>query len=159
MMLIDLAVAKAHLNVTVDLDDADITLKLEAAEQFAILHLNRYVYADHAALTAALDAVPTTLAAASAAYLAATAAAASIETDIDRDMAIFGATETYTRAQIDARMTYQGIVATSNIKAAILLILGSLYANRENEVVGATVFALPLGAHALLQPYRVGMGI
>jgi hypothetical protein len=158
-MMIDLAVAKAHLNVAVDLDDDDIALKLEAAEQFAIQHINRYVYADHAALTAALDAAPVTLAAASAAYLAATAAAASIENEVDRDMAIFGAAEAYTRAQTDARMTYQGIVVTSNIKAAVLLILGSLYANRENEVVGATVFALPLGAHALLQPYRVGMGI
>lgn len=158
-MLIDLATAKAHLNVTVAQDDADITLKLEAAEQSAILHINRYVYADHTALTAATDAVPATLATASAAYLAATAAAASMASGVDKDMALLGAAEAYTRAQTDARMTYQGIVVTSTIKAAILLICGSLYANRENDVVGASVAQLPTGAFSLLQPYRVGMGI
>lgn len=158
-MLIDLDTAKAHLNVTVDLEDADITLKLEAAEQSALEFIGRNVYADMDALTAAQDAAPVTLAAASAAYLAATAAAASIVNGVDRDMALFGAVEAYTQAQTAARRTYQGIVVTSAIKAAILLILGSLYANRENEVVGAPVAALPMGAYALLQPYRVGMGI
>lgn len=158
-MLIDLAVAKAHLNVTVADDDADITLKLEAAEQSAIEFIGRNVYADHAALTAAQDAVPVTLAAASAAYLTATAAAASILNEVDRDMALFGAAQAYTQAQTAARRTYQGIVVTSNIKAAILLICGHLYANREDVAVGVSVAALPMGAHALLQPYRVGMGI
>jgi fructose-specific component phosphotransferase system IIB-like protein len=158
-MLIDLAVAKAHLNVTVDLDDADITLKLEAAEQSAIEFIGRNVYADHDALTAAQDDVLVTLAAASAAYLTATAAAASIANGVDKDMALLGATEAYTQAQTAARRTYQGIVVSSNIKAAILLICGHLYANREDVVVSTHVAALPMGAHSLLQPYRVGMGI
>jgi len=40
------------------------------------------------------------------------------------------------------------------IKAAILLIIGHLYANRENVVVGRTPAELPQGAEYLLNPYK-----
>lgn len=40
------------------------------------------------------------------------------------------------------------------IKAAILLTLGTLYANREDTVVGTIVAELPLSAQALLAPLR-----
>lgn len=45
------------------------------------------------------------------------------------------------------------------IQAACLLILGNLYANREDIVVGVTAVELPMGSRALLAPYRVGMGV
>ncbi|SDV49816.1 head-tail connector protein [Chitinasiproducens palmae] len=51
------------------------------------------------------------------------------------------------------------IIVNNAIRAAILLILGKLYANREDVVVGATVSQLPDGAEHLLQPYRVGLGV
>ncbi|MDQ7970750.1 MAG: head-tail connector protein [Oxalicibacterium faecigallinarum] len=51
------------------------------------------------------------------------------------------------------------MVVTKSIQAAILLILGDLYANREDTVVGTIVASLPRGAQALLQPYRVQMGV
>ncbi|MCY0385652.1 head-tail connector protein [Robbsia sp. Bb-Pol-6] len=51
------------------------------------------------------------------------------------------------------------IVVNDAIRAAILLILGRLYANREDTVVGATVFDLPTGSKQLLYPYRVGLGV
>lgn len=41
------------------------------------------------------------------------------------------------------------------IKAAILLMLGTLYQNRETVVIGQTVIQLPWAAEALLGPYRV----
>ena len=47
----------------------------------------------------------------------------------------------------------------ASVQAAILLITGSLYALREDTVTGVNVQSLPMGAHALMQPYRVGLGI
>lgn len=52
-----------------------------------------------------------------------------------------------------------GITLNASVEAAVLLICGTLYANRENEVVGMSVAQLSMGALALLQPYRTGLGI
>lgn len=46
-----------------------------------------------------------------------------------------------------------------DIKAAILLTLGSLYANRERVVVGTISSELPWGAEQLLRPHRVALGM
>jgi hypothetical protein len=51
------------------------------------------------------------------------------------------------------------IVITKSITAACLLILGNLYANREDTVVGVSVAELPQGSRSLLSPYRVGLGV
>jgi hypothetical protein len=53
------------------------------------------------------------------------------------------------------RQVFDGIVVNDQIKAAVLLTVGHLYANREDVVVGASVSALPHGADCLLQPYKV----
>lgn len=45
------------------------------------------------------------------------------------------------------------VVFSPAIEIGILLILGDLYANRENTAVG-TVAELPMGARFHLQPYR-----
>ena len=52
-----------------------------------------------------------------------------------------------------------GIVINPAIQAALLLIVGKLYACREDAVVGVSVTQLPNGAEYLLQPYRIGMGV
>lgn len=52
--LVTLDAAKAHLRVTHAFDDADITLKLRAAEKMAVRYLDRPVYPDQDALDAAL---------------------------------------------------------------------------------------------------------
>lgn len=52
-----------------------------------------------------------------------------------------------------------GIAINFAITAAILLICGSLYANREDAVIGVSVAELPGGSKMLLQPYRIGMGV
>lgn len=44
-----------------------------------------------------------------------------------------------------------------SIRAAILLVLGHLYANRE-ETTEASLMTLPLGVKVLLDPYRVRLG-
>ena len=52
-----------------------------------------------------------------------------------------------------------GIVINPAIQAALLLIVGHLYANREDMVVGVSATQLPSGAEYLLQPSRIGMGV
>lgn len=47
----------------------------------------------------------------------------------------------------------------ADIKAAILLTVGSLYANREDVVVGQTTASLPLTSEYLLRPYRIHTGM
>lgn len=51
------------------------------------------------------------------------------------------------------------MVAIDAIRAAVLLILGMLYENREDVVIGVSAENLPRGSRALLQPYRVQMGV
>ena len=51
------------------------------------------------------------------------------------------------------------MVIEPSMVAACLLILGSLYANREDVVVGASATDLTLGSRALLSPYRVQLGV
>jgi uncharacterized phiE125 gp8 family phage protein len=49
-----------------------------------------------------------------------------------------------------------------SIKAAMLLIIGNLYENRQQDVLGNTrisLNSLPMGVYALLQPYRLGLGM
>ena len=111
-MLITPEQALAHLRATAD--DADmILIYTEAAEQSAVAFLNRQVYADAAALDAAV--------------LAGTAGTSPM-------------------------------VINAALKAAMLLTLGHLYANREDVVIDTTSSELPHGSRALLASYRQGMG-
>jgi len=51
------------------------------------------------------------------------------------------------------------MVSNKQISAACLLILGHLYANREDVVIGTIATELPKGSVALLTPHRIGWGI
>ena len=51
------------------------------------------------------------------------------------------------------------IVLNAAIQAALLLIVGHLYANREDVLAGVSVAQLPNGSQYLMQPYRSGMGV
>ena len=50
------------------------------------------------------------------------------------------------------------LVVTDAVLAAILLILGHLYMNREDVIIGVTPMELPMNSRYLLAPYRAGMG-
>lgn len=52
-----------------------------------------------------------------------------------------------------------GIVVNDAIRAAILLTIGHLYANRESVVTGTIATELPMTTRYLLDPYRAGMGV
>lgn len=99
--------------------------------------------------------------------------------DPDADAAMVGL---YLGAAIDAAQEYLGrkvyadqaeldaavaagtagelpMVATFSVKAAVLLICGHLFANREDVVVGAQSFAIPNGSRDLLRPHRKVQGL
>jgi uncharacterized phiE125 gp8 family phage protein len=45
------------------------------------------------------------------------------------------------------------------VKAAMLLLIGSLYEHRETIVIGQTAVQIPWGAEQLLRPFRVQLGM
>jgi len=51
------------------------------------------------------------------------------------------------------------VLINPSIRAACLLILGNLFENREDTVVGTISSELPFGSRSLLTPYRIGLGV
>lgn len=43
----------------------------------------------------------------------------------------------------------------ASIRAAMLLMIGHLYENREESIAGVSITAIPMGAEALLSPFRL----
>ena len=155
MSFVQLAEAKLHLRVDGTDEDALIGLYINAAEQAAVKAMDRGVYADNTALQTAMAAAPAALTAATAAKEAAVTAAEAM-TDADEKAAALKAAENaYMRALVAYRQVFDGIVVNDQIKAAVLLTVGHLYANREDVVVGVSVTALPAGVDCLLQPFKV----
>lgn len=68
-------------------------------------------------------------------------------------------TDTLAAAVLDGTAGEDPILLNASIKAACLLILGHLFANREDVAVGVSVAELPMGSRALLMPYRIKMGV
>jgi hypothetical protein len=61
-------------------------------------------------------------------------------------------------AEANGNVGQHPMVITDAVIAAMLLILGHLYMNREDVLVGITPAELPMNSRYLLAPYRVGMG-
>jgi len=155
MTFVTLPEAKLHLRVDSIDEDALIGLYINAAEQSAVSLLDRGVYADGTALGVAKAAAPAELTAATATYTAAIAAAQALTDATEQAAATQAAEYAYLRAQVAYRQAMDGVVVNDQIKAAVLLTVGSLYAQREDVVVGASVATLPNGADYLLQPFKV----
>lgn len=147
MSLISLDRAKLHLRVDMDDEDALITGQLVAAERLSMVWIRRNVYADQAALDAAVLAVPAALSAATDTHEAALALANELPNDIERTAAIVAAQEAYEDAQGDAKRTRRGVVVDDLFTSAALLTLGALYENRE-------LLDPPPVAQLLLDPLR-----
>ena len=148
MPFITLETAKQHLRIDGADSDADLTLKIAAAERSATEYLQCNVYADDAALAAAIAAVPATLAAAKAAYDAAYLVAVAI---VDADLSLIEQSQAlavYMRAVYSATRTRQGIVINDLVIAAMLLIVGWLFEVREDGT------ELPRAAQDLLSTFR-----
>jgi len=77
------------------------------------------------------------------------------------DRKIYATTEDMAAAVLAGTAGDDPIVINDAVRAAILLILGKLYAYREDVVVGtsSSVMELPAGSKQLLFPYRAGLGV
>ena len=71
---------------------------------------------------------------------------------------VYADADALAEAVLDGSAGCDPMVVNDAIKAAILLLTGHLYRNRE-AVTGESVNELPLGVHALLWPHRVGLGV
>lgn len=155
MSFVTTSEAKLHLRVDSADEDSLIGVYITAAEQMAIALLDRGVYADGTALGVAKAAAPGELDTAIAAYESAIAAAEALADETAVAAAIQTAGNGLSRAKVAHRQAMDGMVVNEAIKAAVLLIVGSLYAQREDVVVGVSVAQLPNGAEWLLAPYKV----
>ncbi len=158
MSVISIQTAMQHL--LAEQEDRELVQNLlDAAEESAAQYMQRRIYADQAALDAAVALVPAAISSTRIRYEQALAAAQVIEDLDDRN----GARERAAKALADSRsalaMEASGIVTNKAIQAACLLILGHLFANREDVATGVTVAELPMGSRHLLQPYRTGLGV
>lgn len=148
MSIVTLAEAKLHLRITGGDEDTLIQAQLNAAEQLAASWIGRTLFADQSALNTGRAAVPGQLSAATTAYIAAVDAAALLEDATEAGIALEAAEQDYQKAQTSARMAHAGVVINDLIKAAVLLTVGALYADRE-------LAEPPRAAQHLLQPHKL----
>lgn len=129
MSIVSIETAIHHLRADAD-DVLDIQHKLDAAIEIAEQHIGRRIYADKVA-----------------------AKEARTQALIDLALEPVDASDCY-----ELTMQSRAIATNPAIEISVLLILGTLYAHREDVVVGASVAELPIAATHRLQPYRV-MGV
>jgi hypothetical protein len=157
MSVIPIQDALDHQRIDSEDGIADAQRKLDAAEDAAMQFLNRNFYATDAALAQAQALILQRHDAAVATRDAAFDVAHSVA-DADYKQLLMNAAESVfcqTKAQIG--QTILGIVINPSIHAAVMLTFGHLFENRED--VGASMVELPKGAHHLLWPYRVDLGV
>lgn len=147
--------ARNHCRLDPDYPVEQLTPYIDAAEKYVVAHLNRAVFADQATLTAAQDAMATAMGSAHDAYVSAVDAANLVTNPAQRQAMLDLAEKRFDDAQLSSARVMNGIVVDGSIRAAVLLTLGNLFANRETDVVGASVAALPTGVPELLRSYRL----
>jgi hypothetical protein len=148
--MVSLDLAKMHLRADGNDEDALISAYIATALRAAVHYLDRRVFATQEELTAATAAAPEVLSAARVAYEALILAADLIANPQDRSAATRTAEDTYGRAREAYSRTQDGMVCNDSIRSAMLLMIGTSYAQREDVVIGLSVAQLPVGAHALL---------
>lgn len=157
MELVTLEDVRAHCRAEPE-DDALLELYANGAEQAAQEFLNRRVFAAAEDLQAATLAMPVTVATAELAYWAAREAARGMVGEA-RCMAELAADAAWRDVTRVAQETAMGMVVNDDIRAAVLLITGHRYRNREDVITGTIATKMPQGATTILFPYRVGLGV
>jgi len=145
---------RAQCRVDGEYADTELADLLVSAEAAASAYLNCATFDAQAALDAALEALPGQAAAARASYAAALAAADAEPDEQKAQTMRMVAEQRLANANLAGQRVLYGIVADGSILAAVRLILGHLWANREAVVVGDTATEIPMGAVHLLRPYR-----
>ena len=73
---------------------------------------------------------------------------------------VFADAASMATAVLDGTGGINPIVVNDAIRAAILLMLGHLYRTREEvQGSGGASVQVPMGAHSLLWPHRIGLGV
>jgi hypothetical protein len=158
MSVISIELAMKHL--LAEPEDQDLVQELlEAAEDSASRYMQRWFYADQASLDAAVALVPAAISATRIRYEQAVADAQAVENSEDRQGARDRAARAFADARAEVEMQACGITINKSIQSACLLILGHLFANREDVATGVTVAEIPMGSRHLMQPYRTGLGV
>lgn len=154
MPLVTLFQAKDHCHSD-DNDDAAVQRCVNAAEALVARMANRNFYASQDDLDDALAGISASMTAANAAYLAAMDAASGLDT-LDRLWAEDVARKNLRDATTAASMAINGLIVSDDIIAAILLVTGHLYANREEVLAGANAAAvqIPMGAQRIIEAHR-----
>lgn len=158
MGLIDIERAMRH--VLAEPEDQDLVQdKLDAAEEAAMAFLNRRVFSDQAELDAARAGMAASMELARAAHSAAVEAANAVSDQHDRRRLLDHARQALADAHDAVDAAAYGMVLNASITAACLLIVGHLFANREEVVVGVVATELPMASKSLLGPYRTRLAV
>ena len=158
MPVISIETAKTHLRVDDDTGD-DVLLKLESAIDSAEQYLNRKVFESSEALQTERNKVADLIVSAQTGYNQSIASADLISDWEYRNILKDTAKNNKKAAMRNIRMIESGIVINPSIEIGILMILGHLYANREDVVVGLGAAEIPKSSKAFLDPYRVDLGV
>lgn len=150
MSVIPIAEAMLHLRAEPE-DQADIQLKLDAAEEKAMAYLQRRFYGDDGALNEAVKTIEERINSAESKLKAEQSKGSSVLSEY--------ALDNYKLEMQQIRMIAKGMVINDAIKIACLLTLGDLYENREDSVTGTITADIPVSSRHWLIPYRVDMGV
>lgn len=154
MAILTIEQARSHCRVEPDYPADQLEVYMHAAESYVVAHLNRAVFQDESSLQDALEALPLNVGAAYDTYKVSLESAESIENEGQKQAVIRMAKARYRLSEINSERTMNGIVANKTIVAAMLLVLGNLFQNREADVVGASVMELPTGVQRMLASFR-----
>lgn len=147
MSIIPIDVAMQHVYAD-DADQAQVERKLSAAIESAEQYIGRRIYATADELSAARVSAAATLP--EVVQVAIDPTLDEYSAQVMRDM--------NDEVKYELTMQLRGIVINKALEIGILLILGELYANRENTTDKAAN-ELPMGAKFHLQPFRRIMGV
>lgn len=151
MELVTIDTLRMHCRADGD-DDELIERYGNAAEAACATHISRGLFRDQESLTTALQTVPTLLTSAWDTYDDEMEAAEAITDERVRAAAVISATKKRDNAIRKAAMITNGIVATDDIIAAVMLLTKTWYDTGTTVVTGqgAAAVELPFGATAIL---------
>lgn len=144
-MIIPIDIAMQHLYADPD-DQMQVEHKLAAAIEAAEQYMGRRIFADADALISAMETAKQQMVAINTAKMPTDPALAAMQAEINAE------------ALADIKRTLRGVIVNKSIEVGVLLILGDLYANRENSTPSGTYSEMPMGAQWHLGRFRV-MGV
>lgn len=173
--MITLSEAKAHLLVEHDADDSMIHTLISAAIGYVQNHTGRTI--NQATIIEAFDAFSDAMelkntpvqSVVSVKYLD----ASNVEQTLAKSVYRLDTRSIKATINLEAGQTWPSIsdkaeavtieyiagyslgTAPTDLKAAALLVLGSLYEQRENHIVGVSASTVPMSAELLMQPHTV----